>query len=42
MWAFLVSDRRFGEKAIVSPRYDEAYVVSPRGTWVPEGDSNIS
>lgn len=38
MWTFIVSDRRFGEKKIVSANYDEAYIISPRGSWVPEGD----
>lgn len=38
-WTFMVSDRRFGSKSIVSPNYDEAYIITTHGTWVPEKDA---
>lgn len=34
----MVTKRSFGSKAIISPNYDETYIVTPWGTWVPEGD----
>lgn len=37
-WKFMVSDRRFGTKRIVSPNCDEVYMISTRGSWVPDCD----
>jgi hypothetical protein len=39
MWTFMVSNKWFGDKAVVSPNYDESYVVTQKGTWVPERDA---
>lgn len=40
MWTFIHTDSRFGEKGIVSPNFNETYIVKPTGTWVPEMDAN--
>jgi len=37
-WVFMVSDRRIGDKAFISPNYDESYVIKVTGAWVPAGD----
>lgn len=38
MWTFMATSKWFGDKAVVSPNCDEAYVVRRTGTWVPDVD----
>jgi hypothetical protein len=34
----MVVDRRLGEKKMLSPNYDESYIITRTGTWVPTAD----
>jgi len=38
-WTFMVSDRRFGSKGVISRYYDETFIITTKGTWVPARDA---
>lgn len=37
-WTLIATNRHFGDKAMISQNFDETYIVTPQGTWVPTSD----